>query len=236
MQFRLYILFLLLPVAAQCQQEKSRGFTAIGLMGSFDYTSRTLDFSSNNEWTKATRNKNETGHTGFTVHSQVRYKFNNRVYLEGGVGYANRSYKTKFEDLQWTPDDASLLMKSRTIYRFKYITLPLNINYGIYTHKKIRLFATAGIATNIFLAKRTKVHSSFANGSDSDYAFSKRAGYTTFSAMASGGVGIDYQIMKRFALRVEPYYQRTIRSITVDDDTKEYIYAFGLSTGMFYSF
>lgn len=236
MQYRIFILFILLPGAAICQQEKSRGFTAVGLMGSFDYTNRALDFSSDSEWTAATRDQNEVGNTGFTVYSQVRYKLNNRIYIEGGVGYANRSYKTKFEDLDWASDDPSLATKSRTIYRFKYITLPLNINYSIYTHKKMRVFASARIATNIFLAKRTRVQSSFSNGSNSEYAFSKRAGYTTFSVAAKGGVGFDYQVMKRFAIRVEPYFQRTIRSVTVDDNAKEYIYAWGVATGMFYSF
>lgn len=231
----LFIL-LLLPATAFCQQEKSKGFTAVGLMGSLDYTNRTLDFTAENEWVAAMRNRNEIGNTGFTVYSQVRYKFNSRLSIEGGVGYTNRSYKTKSEDLHWTSDDAALPVRSRIIHRFKYITLPLNINYNLYTHNKIRLFATAGIATNIFLARRTKVQSTLADGSDNDYAFSKRSGYTTFTATARGGVGLDYQVMKRFALRIEPYYQRTIRSITADDTAKEYIYALGVTTGMFYSF
>jgi hypothetical protein len=235
MQHWLFIL-LLAPVTAFCQQEKSKGFTAVGLMGSLDYTNRTLDFTAGNEWVAAMRDRNEIGNTGFTVYSQVRYKFSSRWRIEGGVGYINRSYKSKFEDLHWTSDDAALPARSRTIHRFKYITLPLNINYSLYTHNKIRLFATAGVATNIFLARRTKVQSTFTNGSNSDYAFSKRSGYTTFTATARGGVGLDYQVMKRFTLRIEPYYQRTLRSITADDTAKEYIYALGIATGMFYSF
>jgi hypothetical protein len=236
MQHSLLILFIFIPALAFGQQEKAKGFTAVGLMGSLDYTNRTLDFVAENEWVAAMRNRNEIGNTGFTVYSQVRYKFNSRLSIEGGVGYANRSYKTKSENLHWTSDDAALPVKSKTIYRFKYITLPLNINYNIYTHNKIRLFAAAGVAANIFLARRTKVQSSFANGTNNGYAFSKRSGYTTFTATARGAVGIDYQVMKRFTLRIEPYYQRTIRPITADDTAKEYIYAFGLATGMFYAF
>lgn len=233
----LLLILLILPSAITFgQQEKSKGFTAIGLMGSLDYTNRTLDFTAENEWVAATRDRNEIGNTGSAVYSQVRYKFNNRLSVEGGVGYSNRSYKTKFEDLYWTSDDPALPVKSRTIYRFKYITLPLNINYSVYTHNKIRLFVTAGVATNIFLARRTKVQSTLADGKDNNYAFSKRGGYTTFTATARGGIGFDYQVMKRFTLRIEPYYQRTIRSITADDTAKEYIYALGLATGLFYSF
>jgi hypothetical protein len=236
LQCKIFILLVLLPITALCQQEKIRGFTAVGLMGSLDYTNRTLDYSTANESAAARRDGNEIGNTGFTIYSQVRYKLNNRVYIEGGVGYANRSYKTKSADLYWTTDDPSLPTKNRTIYRFKYITLPLNINYSIYRRNKIRLFATAGVATNIFLGKRTKVQSSFADGDESNYTFSKRAGYTTFTATIRGGIGLDYQVMKRFTLRMEPYYQRTIRSVTADDNAKEYIYAWGLATGVLYSF
>lgn len=235
MRYCISILFILFAFEA-LSQEKSKGFSAVGLMGSIDYTNRTLDYSPANEWISKTRDANETGNTGFTVYSQVQYKFNERLRIEGGVGYSNRSYKTKFEDLHWTSDDTGFPVKSRTIHRFKHITLPLNINYSIYTRNRLSVYITAGIATNIFLARRTRVESLETDGDDVGYAFSKRSGYTKFTATARGGAGIEYKVMKRFALRIEPYYQRTIRSVTTDNDAKEYIYAFGLATGMFYSF
>lgn len=235
MRHWLFTLLILFTVEAH-GQEKSKGFTAVGLVGSLDYTNRTLDYSSANEWISKARDANETGNTGFTVYSQVQYKFNERLRIEGGVGYSNRSYKTKFEDLYWTSDDPGLPVKSRTIHRFKYITLPLSTNYSIYTRNRLSVYITAGIATNIFLARRTSVESLETDGDDVGYAFSKRSGYTKFTATVRGGAGIEYKVMKRFALRVEPNYQRTIRPITSDDDAKEYIYALGLATGMFYSF
>lgn len=235
MQRYLFIVLFIFPIAVFGQQ-KSKGFTAIGLVGSLDYTNRTLDYSAANEWVASMRNTNEVGNTGFMVYSQVQYTFNKRLRVEGGVGYSNRSYKTKFEDLHWASDDPNLPVKSRTIHRFKHITLPLNINYSIYTKNKFNVYITAGIATNIFLARRTKVESMDARGEDSGYAFSKRSGYTKFTATARAGAGIEYLVMKRFSLRMEPYYQRTIRSITTGDGAKEYIYAFGLATGMFYIF
>lgn len=235
MQRSLLTLILLFPFVS-FSQETSKGFTAVGLMGSLDYTNRTLDFSDVNGWVATARDQNEIGNIGFMVYSQVQYKFNNRLRLEGGVGYSNRSYKTKSEDLHWVTNDPDLPVKSRTVHRFKYISLPLNVQYDIYTHNKFRLFAIAGIATNIFLARRTQVQSSLANGNNNDYSFSKRSGYTTFSAIARCGVGLDYQVMKHFTVRIEPYYQRTIRSITVDDHAKEYIYVLGVATGIFYSF
>lgn len=235
MQRYFFILLIVFPIAGFSQQ-KSKGFTAIGLVGSLDYTNRTLDYSAENEWVAAMRNTNEVGNTGFMVYSQVQYTFSKRLRVEGGVGYSNRSYKTKFEDLHWTSDDPDLPVKSRTIHRFKHITLPLNLNYSIYTKNKVNVYITAGIATNIFLARRTKVESPEAHGGDRGYSFSKRSGYTKFTATARAGAGIEYLVMKRFSLRIEPYYQRTVRSITTDDGAKEYIYAFGLATGMFYLF
>jgi hypothetical protein len=49
------------------------------------------------------------------------------------------------------------------------------------------------------------------------------------------GAGIDYRFARRFTFRAAPFYQRSLTSIVAEDQAKEYLFSFGVATGVYYS-
>jgi hypothetical protein len=230
------LMITILPVIGFCQSEKpARGLSAIGIMISPGYGYRTLNFASSNQWIAKMRNDDEVANFGFTAGFQVHYRLSSKLKFETGLLYANRSLKTKYEDLDWTSSGREFATRSKTIYHFKYVTVPAGVSYSFFSSKKMSLFATTGFSADIFLSKKTKVTVSYADGADRSHTSPKQTGYSRFNLSATVGAGIDYHLSKRITLRAAPFYQRSLTSIVVDDNAKEYLYSFGVSTGVLYS-
>lgn len=228
-------LMMMVPVIVFCQEKKPRRLTSIGVMISPDFSYRVLNFSSSNQWVADRRDDKERGNFGFTTAIQAHFRLGNKLSLETGLSYANKSLKTKSEELTWTSDDPDFPSGSKTIYRYKYLAIPAIISYRFFDTGKISWFAAAGVSANVFLAKKTKVVTSYPDGETDSHASSKRTGYSTFNVSATLAAGIDYQFSKRFTFRAEPFFQRSLTSIVADKEAKEYLFSFGVSTGVRYS-
>jgi hypothetical protein len=111
----------------------------------------------------------------------------------------------------------------------------MSVSYGFFTSEKVIVFARAGLSAGVFLSKKTKVIATYAGGDDAVHASSKQVGYARFNLSATIGAGIDYRLSKRFTVRAEPFYQRSLTSIVVDNSAREYLYSFGVTTGVYYS-
>jgi hypothetical protein len=231
----LFLLIMMLPVIGFCQPEKKqRRIIAVGIIVSPEFSYRTLNFSSSNQWIANSRDDEEVGNFGFASGFQVHYRLGSKLKFETGLTYANKSLKTKYEELTWTSADPAFPTRSKTIYRFKYLMLPASFRYGFLSTDKLSLFATAGLSANIFLAKKTKVVMTYPDGDDSAHASSKNTGYLRFNLSATVGAGIDYRLARRFTFRASPFYQRSLTSIVADDQAKEYLFSFGVATGVYY--
>jgi hypothetical protein len=68
--------------------------------------------------------------------------------LETGLLYADKGEKTNKSSLIFPGTD--LTVYYRFIYRYRYIDIPLKLNYYIRT-ERFRTFIAGGISTNIFL-------------------------------------------------------------------------------------
>jgi hypothetical protein len=235
MRHLLFLMIMVLPLIGFGQpEEKPRRLSAVGIMVSPVYSYRTLNFAASNQWVAEMRNDEEVGNVGFAAGFRAHYRLRDKMKLEIGLSYANKSFKTKYEELSWTSDDPAFPTRSRTIYRYKYIMLPVNISYAFFVAEKVRCFASAGLSANVFLARKTKVELSYADGGDGSHASSKRIGYSRFNLSAIVSAGIDYRLSKRFTVRAEPFYERSLTSIVADDQAREYLFSFGVVTGVHY--
>lgn len=79
------------------------------------------------------------------------YQLSKRFSLELGVYYANKGYK--IDDITFTtanyPEEAG---KGSIFYNFRYIDVPLNMNFYI-INRKFKFFVSTGITANIFINK-----------------------------------------------------------------------------------
>ena len=236
MRSLLLLMIIIFPAMGFCQSEKpSRRLSSIGIMISPNYSYRTLNFASSNQWIAETRNDEEIGNFGFTAGFQAHYRIGRNLKFETGLLYSNKSLKTKYEDLTWASSGPDLPSRSKTIYHFKYVALPVSVSYNFLVINKMSLFATAGLSASIFLSKKTNVVATYPDGDNSSHASSKQWGYSRFNLSATIGAGIDYRLSKRITLRGAPFYQRSLTSIVADDEAKEYLFSFGVNTGIYYT-
>jgi hypothetical protein len=233
----LFFVLASLPLAVSCQSSfPAPQLNSVGITFAPEFTYRTLTFSDRNDWVAEARNKEEIGNYGFTAGALVNYSLGKRVTFETGVMYANKSTKTKYKDLEWPSTDQELPSESQTLYHFKYITIPIDFNYNLFATEKVNVFAATGLSVGLFLSKKTKVVAIYPDGDKNTHASTKQVGYSRFNLFATVGAGIDYRVSKQLVVRVEPFYQRSLTSITADDDAKEHLFSFGVTTGVFYSF
>jgi hypothetical protein len=233
----LSLLMLVFPLAGFCQDKNpSRRLTAIGVTISPDFSYRLLNFSSSNQWVADMRDRKEVGNSGFTAGIQAHHRLGNKLKLETALMYSNKSIETKYEALAWASDDIDLATRSKTIYHFKFLMIPVGFSYRFVGTKKVSLFVTAGLSPSVFFSTKTKVVSIYANGDKRVHASSKQTGHTLFSLFVSAGAGIDYSISKRFTFRVQPFYQRSLTSVVADNDAREFLFSYGIATAVCYSF
>jgi hypothetical protein len=231
MKYYFLLLILTLPMTVSAQDTtRARRFTGLMLAFTPQYSYRSLHYDASSHWQKSLHG-NEVPGTGFKARAQVRYRVTDRIDLLGGIEYANLGIKTRFEDLHWLDAAASLPQQSRTIYRYKFLSLPLHVHYTFVTHDNLRVYAVGGVTTSIFLSHKTKVDTD-----DNRHASSKTVGFSRFTGSATLGAGLEYSLGKRLSVRAEPFFEHYFTSILSDDHAKEYLYSFGMSTGVVWAF
>lgn len=231
MKYYFLLLILTLPMATAAQgTTRTRRFTGLMLAFTPQYSYRALRYDADSHWLESMR-QNEVPGTGFKARSQVRYGINDRLHLLGGVEYANLGIKTRYEDLHWLGNADGLPERSRTIYRYKFLSLPLHVNYTLATRKHMRVYALGGITTSVFLSRKTRV-----DVDDDRQASSKNVGFAKFTWSATVGAGLEYAFGQRLSVRAEPFIEHYFRSISTYAHAKEYLFSFGLSTGVVWAF
>lgn len=231
MKYYFLLLILMLPMAATAQDTaRVRRFTGLVLAFVPQYSYRSLHYDADSQWLESMRD-NEVPNTGFQARAQVRYRINDRIALLGGVEYANLGIKTRFEDLHWLSEADDLPQKSRIIYRYKFLALPLHVNYTLATRDNLRVYVVGGVTTSVFLSRKTKV-----DLGDDRHASAKSVGFAKFTGSATLGAGLEYTVGQRFSIRAEPFIEHSFSSIVTDDHIREYLFSFGLSTGVVWAF
>jgi opacity protein-like surface antigen len=237
MKNTLFVLTLLISSLALGQSADSiqlKRFKA-GIVYSPDYCYRLLNYHSSNKQVQNLRNDNETGTFGYTTGLDIKIDLTSKIILESGLLYSIKGEQTKNTGLEWATPNPDFPIKSKTQYQFKYIDIPVKVNY-LLGGKKVKIFVSAGVSVNVFSEKKTNVISEFANGHKISENSVIDLGYLKFNLAGLLGFGIKYDLTKKISLFVEPVCRPFINSIVVDKNAKEYPYSIGANVGVYYSF
>lgn len=228
------LLFILISsvVFGQTAEPVSSSKISIGVTFSPDYCYRRLH--SENASAKVIteiRDETEIPKFGYTAGLSLLFKPWKRISFETGLFFSDKGYKTKFiglYDLEASPP--LLVNRVKTSYQYYYLNIPIKLNYFILTGK-VKLFASTGFSTNIFLDDRTK--STFEDPAGTEYA-SSDLDFSPINIIVLLGAGIDYSINNRLNFRLEPIFSYAITPIA-DAPIKEYLYSVGANFGLYYT-
>jgi Outer membrane protein beta-barrel domain len=207
----------------------------IGIIVSPDGCYRTLknnDGSPSSDIVIGVRNENETFKLGCTAGLNVCYYIKSNFGFETGIQYSNKGYRTKNKILTWGTPDQSLPIKSKFIYGYHYIDIPLRMNY-IMGHRKVRFIASAGLTANIFIKETQRHVLEYEDGKKERDKTTPPYDYKKINISPTFSVGIDYRLNNRMNLRIEPTFRYGILKIN-DKPIVGYLYSGGLNVGLFF--
>jgi Outer membrane protein beta-barrel domain len=221
---------------------------AIGLVLSPDYCFRTLknnDGSSSSAMIIDLRNEMEEPVFGFTAGLNFFYGITEKVGIESGVHYSRQGFQLKKNDLFFgdpiDPRNGEVYESSGTeapssvkyIDNYNYLEIPLRAMFS-FGEKRIRVSASGGITTDIFLnasetiilkykdgeAKRTKQDSPF----DSN----------TLNLTATFSIGAEYRLNSNFFFKAEPTFRYGLLEIN-DYPISAYLWRGGIAISCYYN-
>ncbi|MBA3899252.1 MAG: PorT family protein [Bacteroidetes bacterium] len=220
-------------VFAQGQDFPSKRNISIGFTFSPDYGYRILkpDDSSTSNTIATNRDGREIPGLGLTTGINVSLKIKNRIHLETGLLYAEKGYTFQTPTFIYIgPVDPTIPKNAHLIYKYHYLDVPIKLNYYFLTGG-LKLYGTAGISPNIFIGNNVYVNyqnntGNIHHGSNSSNNFNK------INLAVITGLGLQYDLNNKLYIKAEPVYRRSITSIK-DAPIKEYLYSFGINSGIY---
>ncbi|MBI3234135.1 MAG: PorT family protein, partial [Bacteroidetes bacterium] len=224
-------LFISSSVIGQSSQSIQIKRVQIGIVYSPDYCYRILNYHTSISRGQDIRNKEEMGVYGYTTGLGIKIKIKNKLGIETGILYSIKGEQTKNANLAWVNLSPDFPTKSQTQWRFKYLDIPVKVNYS-FIKRKVNCFISAGISANVFLQREAKVISKFADGHKTSESSTIDLGYLKFNLAGIVGFGIKYDFTKNVSISAEPVYRQFINSIVADRNAKEYPNSIGINVGL----
>ncbi len=234
----IFLFLILLPFSLVGQETDSTKIRKIeiGITYSPDYCYRSLKPDAINKWITDIRDTLEIPKLGYTTGLNATFYINKKITLETGILFSDKGEKTKKYVINGSTSsiqtDNNQATKNKFIYHYLYFDIPAKVNYYILT-KKLKLFLSAGVSTNIFLLQKTTSVLEYNDGHSEKNNSVIHSGFSRINLAVIGGFGINYNLTNRFNFRLEPVYRRSLTSI-IKAPVKDYLYSAGLNVGIFY--
>ena len=228
------ILFVSTTVLAQSVDSIKFKRVKVGIVFSPDYCYRLLNYHSSNKWVQDLRNDEEVPTFGYTTGISLKIDATSKIVLETGFYYSIKGERTKTIEFTWATPSSDYPSKSKTQYQYKYIDIPLKVQYFLGS-KRIKPFISVGVSATIFSEKKTKVILEFSDGHKASENSTTDLACLKFNLVTIVGFGIKYDLSKRIFIIIEPVYRQFINSIVVDRSAKEHPFSIGTNFGVYYT-
>lgn len=175
----------------------------------------------------------------YSVGIYSTYQLSKRFSLELAVYYANKGYK--IDEITFTTvNDPEKSGTGSIFYNYRYIDVPLNVNFYI-INRKFKFFVSTGITANVLINQKSIVKSDEFDVSifnERNKAF--RNNTAPFNMAFNGSLGLEYELSQHVTLRLQPHYQRFLTTIDtskwINDEYTVKLYNYGIRLGASYHF
>ena len=235
-QILLFLTLLPLVLFGQSADSSQIKRFAFGLNYSPDYSYRILVPEPQVKLIADLRDSTETPKYGFTTGLNLLFRINKRFTLETGFQYSNKGEMNDgnivlIDDIDATKPPLNA-PRITAIYSYNYLDIPFKANYYL-INKKFKLFLSGGISNNLFISSENKFLFKYPDGNTTTTTGEgPKLLPINFTLLA--GFGLEHQLNKRFSLRLEPIYRRSITSIN-DAPIRGYLYSAGMNFGFYFS-
>lgn len=183
---------------------------------------------------------------GFTTGFVAAYNFSNNFALEQGLQFSTKGTSTRVT-MSEEPDpfygftqENGLWLQSRTHTKYQYLNIPIRAIHT-FGKGKLRLTASYGITTSIFLGGYIHTYRTYQNGEKENIKINfsslnpNRNGDTQPIVVAPQiSVGTEYRFNKNWVLRAEATFVHAAMPITKNVIYHELTYSAGIQLGIYY--
>ena len=235
----LVILIFALSYAFGQDHKKDSKKIQLGINYSPDYNYRTLTINNKSQGAtqvKDIRNKTESPKFGYTSGLQIAWTFHPKLALNIGLQYSNKGYKLKEKPRAISESDLlddQHYFATRFKYSFHYIDFPLSISYLI-GKKRMQMVASIGVTTNIFIKECLSIFRN-TKSNQFDIHLPSHYKYNKFNLSATIGCGINYHLLSKIDVRLEPSFRYQLLKV-INSDLSAHLWNFGMNTAILYSF
>jgi len=234
---RLLILILLLTSTITFGQDTSatRHKFFIGVSYSPDYCYRTQVNKSISDslwnYVKNYYDSIETSKFGYTTGINLCYYISEKIFIESGVLYSNKGYKTIPVKTPMIDINGNVTYISASfISTYKYLDIPFKVNYT-FLKRRIKIVAGIGATLNIFL------NSSFTSepkeAIESVIVISENT-VNKINLSPTISIGLLYKLNEKMNLRLEPTYHYGI--FNIDDNSSKSVHLWNAGIGIAYCY
>ena len=190
------------------------------------------------------KNQNDKNGIGYSAGVVINYKLSDRFHTSAGMLYNTFSEQYNFHynlkttqsvniDSSWQNvviDSINREIKAKDQYSF--LSIPLQLSYTFWFKEKIRLSATAGMRSNIFLTGVTYL----TNAAKSD-VMEIKSGFHSISFSYLLSLEAAYQVREHIALLVQPTFVYGASSIhNKASGLNQKLYGLGVTVGLRFTF
>lgn len=236
MKLLLILVTTLAALKVQGQDKNPTQKILIGFSFSPDYSSRRLknnDGSTSGDLVIKNKNNIEVAKFGYTTGLNVCFNFSKLAGFETGIQFSNKGFKTKNQDLTYFPPNPGLPSKSKTVYAYQYIGIPLKARFS-FGKNKVRFLSSIGFMTNFLLNVKQTSYYEYANGKKEKKSQSAKSGFKTVDISPMISVGIDYKLNNKIHLLAEPAFRYGVVK-TKDAPVTETLWNAGVNVGFYYA-
>lgn len=240
---RLFFLIVLLTLSRKItsqtasEQPPKEHNLSIGIIGSPDYCYRSLSSSSQYQWIVNERNSREIPKFGYTYGISLQWHMVKRFAIEMQAQVSDKGYKTITYPIYYgsIPNTFTYPTSISHNYHYKYTDFTLKGNIYILA-KRFKLYITVGGVINLLDPSTDKYTVTYPDGhTDTNSEIIEWSGLSKVGITIISGFGASYDIGKRFIIKLEPVYRRSITSLS-SGDVREIFYSYGINAGVYYRF
>ncbi len=170
------------------------------------------------------------GKFGFSINGLVRYKLNQKVNFQTGIGYVKNGINEKTVKLTPAVPDSTLPTYGRYSFVQHSITVPLLLQYYFSTTKN-KFYLIGGVTPTFSFKSYDNYTLTYLNGNETTSKTDVSSKVRNLNLGAALGFGYQYKLNNKIDMFVQPNFNINLLGIYKNTDLSRYIYSYGLTIG-----
>ncbi len=229
-------LFILFGLSLQGYAQSPWSF---GVGFSPDFCFRTLSADGNSARWKSFRDDNEIIKLGYTAGFYVKKQLDLSFSLETGLAYSNKGYMRQMDlifgsDIDPSGINPTVPSRFTGLYHFKYLDVPLKLNFLLSEWRRTRLHLSSGFVLNVFLEQKNVTEYTEAGQHHREVSYGE-------GLLANGpvnispflGLGFDIKLSEMTRIQIEPMFRHAILPAHLDDGVETRLWTSGLNVVLY---